>query len=743
MKLEFLETPVHKSGDFKEEQFGIGDVRVIFEILRSKMYPNPIKSSTQEIMCNARDAHREVGKPEVPIVVKMPTTFDRTFSVRDYGIGIGPERMSNVFIKYGMSTKRESNDQTGGFGLGAKSPWAYSDTFGITTWTPDDESNMVKREYIAYIDESRIGKLSLVSEEASTEARGTMITMACKPGDESRFVDWVKQATEYWEVRPTIKGVDMNWDDIPIAFEGDKWKVLERDSYMGQYSYSRDDKAKAIVDGIPYTLQWSHLKLNGWEGELRRISQSLFNVPLRIEFSVGEIQLTANREEIDYQDNCIDAVQNRLKSIIKEFRKTINAGIADATDLWDANMKWQTIKSNFKDIFDSASWTDADGNDHVLTGNRVPIKKSGCIIWSFARQTHTADNKFKKERWNTDNIRIEPNWKVCINDDTCDRPNRRRLVTLFAEDNESLKGVVVINLPLEAAERAEALKGLREDYYIDLYQPVYLSNIVKAPVSRATKGSGVGSTSAYTQTKAYKFQGDSYRRRDRWEKLYKMDITQGKYVYVTWMRGEAYLDADATENIHVSYLEIISKSLGVDIYGIPKRSVHRVGPQWVTLMDAIKKKYDDMMDVLSVDTMANMAYDGRYLFENNYTYLKWMLIPEYINKLSSDSDLRKYLEASNTAKEAKEIIFKIEQFEIMLKRVGVEVDERKVKPTHDFESMLDKVRSTYVLLKLFSGWSMDSVEKQAIIDYVNMLEVESKKKDGKTGKIPGKQSIMC
>ena len=748
MKLEFLETNVHKSAEFKEEQFGIGDVRVIFEILRSKMYPNPIKSFTQEIMCNARDAHREVNTPNVPIVVKMPTSLDRIFSVRDYGIGIGPERMSNVFIKYGMSTKRDDNDQTGGFGLGAKSPWSYTDTFGITTWTPNDDGQMVKREYIAYIDETRIGKLSLITEETSTEVRGTMITVACKPGDEYRFIDWVKQTTEYWKVRPTIKGADIKWDDIPKAFEGTDWYTLERDSYMGSYSYRSGDRAKAIIDEIPYTLQWANLKLDGWDGDLKNIGQSLFNVPLRIHFKTGELQLTANREEIDYSDKCISVIQDRLKNIIKEFRKTIMEGIADADDLWDANMRWQMIKSNFRDIFDTSSWVDDDGEEHILTGNRVSFAKCGCIIWSYGRSSYGNTDKFKKDRWNTDNIKIEQDRKLCINDDTCERPNRRRLVTLFEKNNNALKGVDVIMLPLETAERAAALKKLREDFYIDLYKPIYLSTVVKAPVQRQTVTTASGTIAAKSTpvvTKAYKFLGDTYRKRERWDNLHNIDITTGSQVYVAVVRGEAYLDNACTNSTHINvyHLAQIHQSLGIDIYGIPKRSVHRVGPAWIKLVDAVKDKYDKLCDPVTLAMVDQVAKDSDYLFNKKLTNVSFLADATYYDQLSDDSELKKWIEVSKNAISAKDKLNQIEQFENILKNVNIQLVARTVKSKYDFVTMSGDVMKKYRLLSAIQGWGLSTVHRQAIVDYVNMIDKESQKKDGKGVKTPGNAAIMC
>jgi light-regulated signal transduction histidine kinase (bacteriophytochrome) len=101
------------------QSFGIGDPSVVIEILRNRLYEHKIRTLVQEYMSNARDAHREVGQKR-RIEVVAPTQLEPTFKVRDFGPGISPDRMANVFVLYGASTKRTNNTQTGGFGCSAK-----------------------------------------------------------------------------------------------------------------------------------------------------------------------------------------------------------------------------------------------------------------------------------------------------------------------------------------------------------------------------------------------------------------------------------------------------------------------------------------------------------------------------------------------------------------------------------------------------------------------------------------------
>ena len=102
-------TVITDNKSYTEAKFGIGDLKVIFNILRSKLYSNPIKSTCREYASNARDAHVEAGIPEIPIEIYLPSAIDNSFRVRDFGLGISPDRINNVFVLYGNSTKRHSN----------------------------------------------------------------------------------------------------------------------------------------------------------------------------------------------------------------------------------------------------------------------------------------------------------------------------------------------------------------------------------------------------------------------------------------------------------------------------------------------------------------------------------------------------------------------------------------------------------------------------------------------------------
>jgi DNA topoisomerase VI subunit B len=107
--------------------FSIGDPSVIIDIIRKKIYSHPIRTMVQEYLSNAKDSCLEAGKDSSCIHVSLPTHLKPEFSIRDYGVGMSDERIREVFVQYGISTKRNSVSQLGYFGIGSKSGWAYTD----------------------------------------------------------------------------------------------------------------------------------------------------------------------------------------------------------------------------------------------------------------------------------------------------------------------------------------------------------------------------------------------------------------------------------------------------------------------------------------------------------------------------------------------------------------------------------------------------------------------------------------
>ena len=280
MELEIHQKKIETSIATPSQQFAVKDASVIFEMLCNSMYQHPLQTCVQEYICNARDSHREAGCPEIPIKIVLPSEIEPTLVIQDFGVGLSRDRIDNVFIYLGESTKRGSNLQTGGFGIGAKSGWAYSKTFGITTIHDGD-----RRVYIAFLGDSGVGSLDMVDESKVDEPNGTSISLPIEIDDISACIQAVHRATALWDVYPIIKPESQKVKMLPIICnkQGADWKFL---SDFPLYSNS----VILSIDGIPYPCP----------SKVENINKLYMhnNTCLLLEFKTGELRMAANREAI-------------------------------------------------------------------------------------------------------------------------------------------------------------------------------------------------------------------------------------------------------------------------------------------------------------------------------------------------------------------------------------------------------------------------------------------------------------
>jgi len=88
-------------------------LKKLFGIL-SGLYKNIHGAIIKEYCSNAWDSHKEAGKEDEPIIVKLNWSTDVTngsgaLSIQDVGLGMSPETMENIYFNYLSSTKEESD----------------------------------------------------------------------------------------------------------------------------------------------------------------------------------------------------------------------------------------------------------------------------------------------------------------------------------------------------------------------------------------------------------------------------------------------------------------------------------------------------------------------------------------------------------------------------------------------------------------------------------------------------------
>lgn len=91
----------------------------------AKIYVNPLEAAIREYVSNASDAHLEAGVTR-PVELRVPCDEDPVLEVTDYGNGLNMMEILGIYGNFGSSTKRNSDELIGGFGIGSKSGLAVS-----------------------------------------------------------------------------------------------------------------------------------------------------------------------------------------------------------------------------------------------------------------------------------------------------------------------------------------------------------------------------------------------------------------------------------------------------------------------------------------------------------------------------------------------------------------------------------------------------------------------------------------
>jgi hypothetical protein len=319
-------SPIAESAEFG---ISMNDTAHIMSILRDQLYSDKILAVLREYGSNAWDAHRDAGKADLPIKVTLPTATEPTLSIRDYGLGLSPEGVFKVFTQYGASTKRNSDNSVGMLGIGSKSGFAYSDSFTVTSYYGGS-----KRTYVAVLDPSEKGLINLLCEEPSTET-GVEISIAVRPSDLRNFEHTAKTLFKYFVPRPDI---NTELPQLPPAQSTLKHGVIyEREN--GYY----ERQWVAVMGCVSYNINLDQLRgidatpEGGIGAFLSDISGALY-------FNIGEVQVSASREELKYSSETKLALIRKFNELIEEYvKKALDEILLKTNTPWERRVKAQVL----------------------------------------------------------------------------------------------------------------------------------------------------------------------------------------------------------------------------------------------------------------------------------------------------------------------------------------------------------------------------------------------------------------
>lgn len=291
----------------KETSFSIKSSPIAFDILSNKLYSNPILAIVRELLCNAYDSHVVAGTTDIPIDVIFPNNLESNFIIRDYGTGLSKEAIYELYTTFFSSNKCNSNLLTGGFGLGSKTPFAYTSSFTVTSYY-----NSIEYKYLI-TKKDGYPVIYEISSNSTTEHNGLKISIPVDKNHSSSV--FFEEFKKYISYIPEIKINSNKEYTYPIT-------VYTNNNVKCYYNVKRNREYVYIKQGQNiYSVCLSNYKI---QKEYYSILSNIANyLDIVIEVPIGTINITPNREQLSSELKNIKTIENLLLSTSKVFIEDI------------------------------------------------------------------------------------------------------------------------------------------------------------------------------------------------------------------------------------------------------------------------------------------------------------------------------------------------------------------------------------------------------------------------------------
>jgi len=296
------------NGIAESTKFGVNFDATMAYALMSGLAKDKISYPVREVGTNAYDANQEK-----PFDVKLPTVFDPSFIVRDYGAGLPHEAIMSLYTTFGGSGKRDSNEQVGGLGYGSKSPFAYliSKGEGAASFQVRSFHGGHVRTYVMALDTSGMPTCHAFPAAPSDEPTGLEVSFTVAANDIERFVGAARRIYWHFPVRPNVTPAFKEWDaDVEKRDSGSGW---------AEYSVSAPFYGAHVRMGcVAYPIDFERLQRANWQWRHQRI---VFDAP------IGSLTFTTSREELGYDSKTIAQLQTLLDSFEEELFQKMQSEI--------------------------------------------------------------------------------------------------------------------------------------------------------------------------------------------------------------------------------------------------------------------------------------------------------------------------------------------------------------------------------------------------------------------------------
>ena len=304
-----------------EMSIDMTDMKLLMEMFSRNIYSDAIGSTVRETVSNALDSSRRaVSNNPVIVTFKAKDTGGYEFTVEDFGLGLDDVEVRDIISKYMASTKRQSSTELGYYGVGFKSPLAYTSSFTFKC-----RKGGVERTYMMYEGED-INSIDLLNEAPTDENSGVKVVIPVKYGDRNDFMNKIREQLAYFD----NVYFDVQIENPSYSYSRSEYTpktidngfIIHRSEDFQWSELSADKSLHMCLDNVYYPIDFEKLGINRIE------------VPVALKFGLSDgIFPTINRESIRYTPEAKVTILSKLEKVANYFTEKYNESITDADDL--------------------------------------------------------------------------------------------------------------------------------------------------------------------------------------------------------------------------------------------------------------------------------------------------------------------------------------------------------------------------------------------------------------------------
>jgi len=340
-----------KYGSKGSKSFGVNTQNSkFFRVMSDTLYTDKIGSIIRELASNAIDGQRAQGNLDTPFDIFLPCKENPKFCIRDYGTGLSPEEIETVYTRYFESTKDQNEDDIGGFGLGAKTPFAYTDSFIVRSYY----NGQVFTYTIAFSGDEPEYELQFAQE--TDEPNGLEVYFDVDPEDFQEFSTKAFRTLIWFNLVPNVwTGSEDENGFFKVANNFDNYRERIAD-FRKDHCYE-DDNMIICPTSYPNPFDWrgSQLKSricviqggvlypvsSGASDTIRKFVDTIpASYTVITKHKIGEISLTPAREQIEESKQTIKNIESKISVILEKSKDTLRQTILD-----DDNSKFVIAKT--------------------------------------------------------------------------------------------------------------------------------------------------------------------------------------------------------------------------------------------------------------------------------------------------------------------------------------------------------------------------------------------------------------